>query len=158
MQSQCKRVGAELAHIDDAKQNAVAISLVGKSRAFIGLTDAIKEGHFKWPDGTKPSYTNWAPGEPNNRKNDISGDEDCVVINWHGDKWDDVPCKSNKWSEGFVCSARVNPALKGLQYMARAVHICKHGLSLRFVCRLGFNISLVFISYASNRIGEALWR
>ena len=118
MQSQCKSTGAELARIDDAKQNALARSLVGKSRAFIGLTDAIKEGHFKWVDGTAPRYTNWAPGEPNNRKNGAT-DEDCVVINWHGDKWDDVPCSSNQWSEGFVCSAIVKSVPKGVRCKSR---------------------------------------
>ena len=108
MQAQCKRAGGELARIDNAKQDALAMKLAGTSRAFIGLTDRIKEGQFKWSDGSAPTYTNWAPGEPNDSKT-VSG-EDCVVINWKGDKWNDVKCSSNQWSEGFVCSSDVIPA------------------------------------------------
>ena len=107
MQQRCRRVGGELARIDNAKQEKLASSLAGKSRAFIGLTDVIKEGHFKWADGTTPRYTNFAPGEPND-SNTVGG-EDCVVLNWKGDKWNDVKCTSNQWSEGFVCSANVVP-------------------------------------------------
>ena len=68
---------------------------------------ARREGQFKWADGSAPVYTNWAPGEPNDSK--TVGGEDCTVINWKGDKWNDVKCTSNKWSEGFVCSAEVIP-------------------------------------------------
>ena len=42
MQAQCKRAGGQLARIDNAKQDALAMSLAGKARAFIGLTDYIK--------------------------------------------------------------------------------------------------------------------
>ena len=107
MQANCKRAGGELARIDNAKQDALVHLLAGKSRAFIGLTDTIKEGQFKWSDGTTPRYTNWAPGEPNDAK--TVGGEDCVVVNWKGDKWNDVKCNSNQWSEGFVCSAKAVP-------------------------------------------------
>merc|ERR1719362_2069276 len=112
MQVKCNENGGELARFDNARQDKVARTLVGKSRAFIGLTDRTKEGTFKWSDGTKPRYTNWAPGEPNDSKN--VGGEDCVVMNWYGDKWNDVKCDSNQWSEGFVCSATINARPTGL--------------------------------------------
>ena len=119
MQVQCNEAGGELARFDNAKQDKVALSLVGKSRAVIGLTDRTKEGKFKWSDGTTPRYTNWAPGEPNDSKN--VGGEDCVVMNWYGDKWNDVKCDSNQWSEGFVCSATINARPTGsLLHLARA--------------------------------------
>ena len=107
MQALCKRAGGELARIENAKQDALATSLVGKSRAFIGLTDSIVEGKFKWQDGTSPVYTNWSPGEPNDDKD--WGGEDCVVINWGDKKWNDVKCTSSQFSEGFLCSANVVP-------------------------------------------------
>ena len=109
MQSQCKRVGGELARIDNAKQDALVMSLAGTSRAYIGLTDAIDEGHFKWSDGTDPAYTNWSPGEPNDFQ-DVGG-EDCVITNWGG-KWNDIKCVANDVSEGYVCSADVIPTSK----------------------------------------------
>ena len=95
-----------MARIDNAKQDALAMSLAGKSRAFIGLTDRIKEGQFKWSDGSTPVYTNWSPGEPNDYQK--LGGEDCTIINWNK-KWNDAKCTSNGYSEGYVCSADVVP-------------------------------------------------
>ena len=111
MQANCKRVGGELARIDNVKQDAIVRWLVGSSRAFIGLTDRIKEGQFKWSDGTTPIYTNWSPGEPNDYQK--VGGEDCVVVNWGAGKWNDVKCVSNDASEGYVCSAKVIPPPPG---------------------------------------------
>ena len=57
-------------------------------------TKAFKSG----TDGSKPSYTNWAPGEPNNWNN---GNENCVWANfryesifYYADQWVDVNCNS----------------------------------------------------------------
>ena len=111
MQAQCKRAGGELARIDNAKQDALAMKLAGKSRAFIGLTDRTKEGQFTWSDGTSPVYTDWSPGEPNNYQK--VGGEDCVVVNWGASKWNDVKCVSSEASEGYVCSAKVVPPPPG---------------------------------------------
>lgn len=33
---------------------------------WIGLNDVAKEGTFRWSSGNAVTYTNWAPGEPNN--------------------------------------------------------------------------------------------
>ena len=106
MQAKCVQAGGELARVDNEKQATLVGKLAGKSRAFIGLTDAASEGHWMWADGTAPSYTNWAPGEPN----DLTkiGGEDCAIINWNSPgKWNDGKCASNDYSEGYVCSAVV---------------------------------------------------
>ena len=100
-----------MARIDNAKQDALVQFLAGKSRAFIGLTDRVTEGKFKWSDGSRPRYTNWSPGEPNDYQK--VGGEDCVVVNWKGNKWNDVKCVSNVYSEGYVCSADVSSPLPG---------------------------------------------
>ena len=112
MQANCKRVGGQLARIDNVKQDALVRLLVGKSRAFIGLTDRTKEGQFKWSDGSTPVYTDWSPGEPNDYQK--VGGEDCVVVNWYGSKWNDVKCVAGSASEGYVCSAKVIPPPPGL--------------------------------------------
>jgi hypothetical protein len=57
-------------------------SVLGPS--WIGLTDQAVEGTFVWTSGEPVSYTNWAPGEPNNQ----SGIEDFGLILSNG-SWND---------------------------------------------------------------------
>lgn len=45
---------------------------------WIGFTDRDTEGVFTWASGEPVSFTNWAPGEPNN-----AGDEDFGLLNYH---------------------------------------------------------------------------
>ena len=57
---------------------------------WIGYTDRVTEGSFKWMNGQTTTYTNWLPGEPN----DASGIEDYVQLiafNSYSGKWNDMP-------------------------------------------------------------------
>ncbi|MES2800336.1 MAG: lectin-like protein [Bacteroidota bacterium] len=59
---------------------------------WIGLSDEQTEGNFLWYDQSPVTFTNWAPGEPNQ-----SGDEDCVQIYYNGANpgtWNDLSCSS----------------------------------------------------------------
>jgi len=59
----------------------------GKSYFLSNLTDEVTEGTFKWANGEAVTYTNWAPGEPNNL-----GNEDYAEFNFGGvGKWNDHP-------------------------------------------------------------------
>jgi hypothetical protein len=65
-------------------------SYSGKQRLlWIGLSDTAKKFHFSWSSGESPSYTCWAPGEPNN----AGRGEDFVAIYYpnhsQGGKWND---------------------------------------------------------------------
>ena len=51
---------------------------------WIGLTDEVTEGVWRWVTGEAYSYTSWNPGEPNN-----SGNEDYVQF-VGGGKWNDL--------------------------------------------------------------------
>ena len=48
-------------------------------------------GGWSWDDGSKWSYTNWGPNEPNN----LNDGEDCIITNWfdrNGGPWNDASC------------------------------------------------------------------
>ncbi|MBA3899945.1 MAG: HYR domain-containing protein, partial [Bacteroidetes bacterium] len=77
-------LGGHLATISSAAENAFVSSL-SPNYMWIGFTDRDVEGTFKWVTNEPVTYTNWAPGEPNN-----AGNEDWAVINWGGSaKWND---------------------------------------------------------------------
>jgi len=71
---------------------------------WIGLSDSVNEGSWKWRDGTElTGYTNWFPGEPTN-----GTDEDCVGIrmgqhggNLYDAQWHDISCYNIPRS--FIC-------------------------------------------------------
>ena len=52
-------------------------NITGGSSGWIGLTDQGLEGNFRWIDGESPTFTNWAPGQPDNNQNQ----EHYVAIN-----------------------------------------------------------------------------
>lgn len=70
--------GGHLVSINDAAEEVYLIDSFGSGESYwIGLTDVSAEGDYQWTDGSPYTYTNWAPGEPNNL-----GDEDYVAMNW----------------------------------------------------------------------------
>ncbi|MEZ4467226.1 MAG: C-type lectin domain-containing protein, partial [bacterium] len=88
----CAEQGAALVRIDDARTNralhaaAVAVRPV---EYWIGLDDRAREGDFRWADGTRPAFTAWAEGEPNN-----AGEEDCAHFWADRPQWNDAPCEA----------------------------------------------------------------
>jgi len=73
--------GGYLAAINDAAENQVVadwVNAYGSFEAWIGINDIASEGNFEWTSGDPVTYTNWAPGEPN----DFNIGEDYAVINW----------------------------------------------------------------------------
>lgn len=98
----CATQGHQLAKIDTPEQNARVWEVAQSMRAgswSIGLTDSATEGEFRFLDGTEPSFTNWADGEPAQRLPIF----DCVYLKGG---------QSPSWFEGncnevgaFVCSA-----------------------------------------------------
>ncbi|KAJ8267981.1 hypothetical protein COCON_G00131530 [Conger conger] len=74
----CLLLGGNLASVWSEEDQKFQVKLQKQSGTvepfWIGLSDVHKEGTWFWSDGTAVYYTNWAPGEPNNFK-----EEDCVV-------------------------------------------------------------------------------
>lgn len=63
------------------------------SRAWIGLSDTLEEGKWRWVDGTHLSGSGfWVSGEPN------SASEHCVELYDSNGKWNDAYCSiTNPW-------------------------------------------------------------
>ncbi|XP_070552324.1 lactadherin-like isoform X2 [Ptychodera flava] len=95
----CSGLGSSLAKVENVQ---VDLFLKGyKSRydgnLWLGATDAKHEGKWTWEDGTQVTYTNWAPGQPDN----TGGREHCLHLCKDWDlKWNDRVCTTHM---GFIC-------------------------------------------------------
>jgi len=87
-QAQAVSLGGNLVTVNDAAENQFLVNTFGGTEGlWIGLTDEVTEGTFKWANGEAVTYTNWAPGEPNNG----GGDQDYAFINFvNPGQWDDI--------------------------------------------------------------------
>ncbi|MED6291057.1 hypothetical protein CHARACLAT_019668 [Characodon lateralis] len=97
----CRSYGANLASVHSFNEDNFIRNMIrrGGPEAWIGATDAQREGRWFWSDGTHFSYRNWCPREPNNLAN-----QDCVVINFRGSRcWDDTNCNIRR---PFICAKR----------------------------------------------------
>lgn len=95
-------LGGHLATIDDASEQAFVTERFGVATGlfalhqtlWIGLSDHLDEGVFRWASGAPLGYTNWGAGEPNDchlvARECIS--EDFVHIGWWGPEgpWNDL--------------------------------------------------------------------
>lgn len=79
----CEAMGGHLVTVTSAAENNFIFSLWPSG--WIGLTDEVTEGIWKWVTNETYSYTSWNGGEPNN-----AGNEDYVQF-VGGGKWNDLP-------------------------------------------------------------------
>ena len=100
--SACEALGSKLVVINSqAEQQAIAAKVTHTS--WIGLYRNPKDkSRWLWVDGSRPAYTYWHSGEPNNS----GGNEDCgelhdLASSW---KWNDRTCSSHFPS--FICETR----------------------------------------------------
>jgi Ca2+-binding RTX toxin-like protein len=89
-QAQAQALGGNLVAINSAAENQFLLnSFAGSGGSFwIGFTDVASEGTFTWVNGDPVTYTNWAPGEPNN---DDGGEDYGEFIAREGGVWNDLP-------------------------------------------------------------------
>ena len=83
---------AHLAVITSESDNIDAVNACGGSDCWIGFSDLGNEKQWQWLDGTKVTYTNWQPHEPNNL-----GTEHCGHILAHRSTWNDNDCLYRKF-------------------------------------------------------------
>ena len=79
----CVSMGGYLVTITSAAENSFIFNLWPSG--WIGLTDEVTEGVWRWVTGETYSYSSWNPGEPNN-----AGNEDYIQF-VGGGKWNDLP-------------------------------------------------------------------
>jgi hypothetical protein len=75
-------MGGYLVTVTSSGENSFLFNLWPSG--WIGLTDEVTEGTWKWVTGETFSYTNWNSGEPNN-----SGNEDYIQF-VSGGRWNDL--------------------------------------------------------------------
>jgi hypothetical protein len=81
--SNCAAMGGYLVTITTAAEQSFIFNIWPSG--WIGLTDEVTEGTWRWVTGETYSYKNWNSGEPNN-----AGNEDYVQFVSNG-KWNDLP-------------------------------------------------------------------
>ncbi|MCW9683458.1 lectin-like protein, partial [Dolichospermum planctonicum UHCC 0167] len=92
-QDQAQSLGGNLVTVNNqAEQDWLVSTFGGSEQLWIGLTDEVTEGQFRWASGETSTFTNWLPGEPNN-----VGNEDYVGMNFDGaGKWNDYSSTSSQ--------------------------------------------------------------
>jgi hypothetical protein len=79
----CEAMGGHLVTVTSSAENNFIFNLWPSG--WIGLTDEVTEGVWRWVTGEPYSYSSWNAGEPNN-----AGNEDYVQFVGSG-RWNDLP-------------------------------------------------------------------
>nr|XP_006816218.1 PREDICTED: uncharacterized protein LOC102809517 [Saccoglossus kowalevskii] len=98
----CRSAGGDLATIHSQALQAYLTSNLRdiEYSMWIGLSDTIQEGKYRWTDGSSVDYYNWRAGEPNGENQ-----ENCVEMHFqgYGGLWNDGSCDS---TAGYICQGK----------------------------------------------------
>ena len=101
--TKCEQLGGHLVTItSQGEQNFVNSMLdVDKSWTYywLGATDEVSEGNWRWVTGEPFNYTAWNPGEPNN----ITGNENYLHMSTKDGKWNDTVATLTLAESGYIC-------------------------------------------------------
>jgi hypothetical protein len=93
-EADCEGAGAHLVVIDDVTEDGEV-----PNNVWIGFTENITPGMFRWVTGAAVTFTGWATGEP------VAGGSTCTEA--RGDGWHDDGCVEAKF---YVCEYDGVPA------------------------------------------------
>jgi len=94
-QDECQARGLQLASIHSQQEQDLIGELTRGRYAWIGLTDVMVEGEFRWIDATPLDFQYWHPDQP-----DGGDTHDCVLTYNGGAAWGDYYCDD---TNGVVC-------------------------------------------------------
>jgi hypothetical protein len=100
-QSASVAAGGHLAILNSAAEDDFVWKMGGRYNDWIGASDAIFPGGWKWVSGDAMAYTNWAPNEPNNW---LGGGEHWGCY-WYGFWWNDVTDGGRPYVQEFDTAA-----------------------------------------------------
>jgi hypothetical protein len=86
----CQEWGGDLAKVESPEENTL-LAEGSDEDVWLGASDFEDEGNFRWFDGDDAEGP-WAPAQPDN----FEGRENCVELRAMDDRWNDVPCTSEK--------------------------------------------------------------
>jgi hypothetical protein len=114
--AKCESLGGNLVIIDSAEESKFVADLVAAAAwqdAWIGITDEAQEGTWTTVTGQPLAFTNWFPGQPNNKG---EGEHFALISNrsagvesiaW---RWSDQPNQARSLHQpGFVCEWKLPP-------------------------------------------------
>ncbi len=111
------QLGGHLVVINSAGENEFIRNSVMANHVWIGLTDEVVEGDFKWVNGDGITFSNWSYGEPNDQGIYNYGADHAILEKSSG-KWKDrndtdnyefvieVPCTNEPVCEGEISGVR----------------------------------------------------
>jgi Lectin C-type domain/Domain of Unknown Function (DUF1080) len=108
----CQALGGHLAVVKSEEENRFLMSLMkthGVTVVWLGATDERVERTWVWVDGEPLRYSNWNPGQPNNKQGQehfvvmIAGSSVAISRGVQDGKWHDQPNDSVQWAPGFIC-------------------------------------------------------
>lgn len=88
----CQAWGGDLAKVESVEENTL-LGERSEQDVWLGASDFEDEGNFRWFDGDDVDPEgSWAPAQPDN----FEGRENCLELRAIDDRWNDVPCTSEK--------------------------------------------------------------
>ncbi len=115
--------GGHVAVVCSSGENEFLRSSLLANEAWIGYSDEVSEGNFRWVNGESCNYTNWSSNEPNNSHNTYDYNHaDHTILNRSDGKWYDrhqnaryefimeVPCESDMQTGSVTVTQTAGPA------------------------------------------------
>jgi hypothetical protein len=91
----CKNMGGQLVVITSAKENSFVAKVADGHEVWIGCSDDVEEGEWRWVDNTPLTFKGWDPGPP--EPNGATEGEDYVAF--RGGLWNDA----GDYHRPFIC-------------------------------------------------------